>query len=118
MFPESRVYVPYEKRHRPEDLIVFCATMPALGAAYQHLANYSFDQHHGRFLTLFYPFMKVHVAGRGLPEIVYAILNRKCAIIREWHRDLYDPPTRVYVHTLVAKRVIRTQELRFWVLWD
>jgi len=32
--------------------------------------------------------------GQGLLEIVYHIIARKCAIIREWHRDLYDPPRR------------------------
>jgi hypothetical protein len=68
--------------------------MPALAVAYPHLANYSFDQHHGKFFTLNYPFMTVNVAGRGLVEVVYHIVSRKCAIIREWHRDLYDPPNR------------------------
>ena len=93
-FPENRVYVPYEKRHGPYDLILFCATLPAQFPCYQHLVNYSFDQHHGQFFTLFYPFMTVNVKGHALAEIVQAILLRECAIIREWHRDLYDPPKR------------------------
>jgi hypothetical protein len=92
--PADRVYVPYENRNRPEDLIVFCATKPALAGAYPHLENYSFDQFHGRFFTLFYRTVTVHVTGLGLLEIVYHIIPRKCAIVREWHRDVYDPPRR------------------------
>lgn len=94
VFPANRVYVPSENRNRPEDLIIFCATMPAQAAAYPHLENHSFDQFHGRFFTLFYRLMTVHVTGHGLLEIVYHIITRKCAIIREWHKDFYDPPTR------------------------
>jgi len=92
--PRNRVYVPFETHNRPEDLIIFCAKIPAQGAAYPHLENYSFDQFHWRFFTLFYRFMTAHVTGQGLGDIVYHIITRKCAIIREWHRDLYDPPTR------------------------
>jgi len=94
VFPENRVYVPFERRARPEDLILLCATAPGIGGAYKHLANYSFDSHHWQFFTLFYPFMRVRVTGKGVLEVLYTIIDRKCAIIREWHRDLYDPPTR------------------------
>jgi len=92
--PANRVYVPHEEHQRPEDLIIFSATQPAQAAAYPHLENHSFDQFHGKFFTLFYRIMTVHVTGQGLLEIVYHIITRKCAIIREWHRDLYDPPRR------------------------
>jgi len=91
-FPGDRVYVPFETRSRPESLILFCAKMPSQFPPYHHLLNISFDHHHGETFTLFYPFMAVNVTGHRLAEIVHAINFRRCAIIREWHRDLYDPP--------------------------
>lgn len=94
VIPGDRVYRPYENRSRPESLIVFCAKVPAQFPAYQHLLNISFDHHHGQTFTLFYPFMAVNVTGQQLGEIVHAINFRRCAIIREWHRELYDPPER------------------------
>lgn len=95
-FPKDgdRVYVPYETRVRPESLILFTAIMPAQGVAYHQLEHYSFDQHHGQFLTLFFPAMRVHVTGHRLAPVIHAVVSFKCAIIREWHRDFYDPPTR------------------------
>lgn len=94
LFPSDRVYEPYETRMRPESLIFLTAKDPAHGAAYHHLQHYSFDQHHGQFLTLFYPGFRVDVKGQRLGPVIHAVLSYKCAIIREWHRDLYDPPTR------------------------
>jgi hypothetical protein len=93
-FPSDRVYVSYETRARPEGLIFFTAIKPAHGAAYHQLQNFGFDQHHGEFLTLFYPAMRVHIIGQRLAPVIHAVVSYKCAIIREWHRDLYDPPTR------------------------
>lgn len=92
--PEDRVYKPFENRNRPASLILFCAKLPSQFPAYQHLLNISFDHHHGQMFTLFYPFMAVNVTGTRLAEIVHAINFRRCAIIREWHRELYDPPER------------------------
>jgi hypothetical protein len=93
-FPADRVYVPYETRTRPESLILLTTLMPAQGAAYHQLEHFSFDQHHGQFLTLFYPSMQVHMTGQLLAPVIHAAISFKCAIIREWHRDFYDPPTR------------------------
>jgi hypothetical protein len=94
LFPTDRVYAAYETRSRPESLILLTAISPAQGAAYHQLQNYSFDQHHGQFLTLFYPSMRVHITGQRLAPVIHAVLSYKCAIIREWHREFYDPPTR------------------------
>jgi hypothetical protein len=94
VFPADRVYQPYETRTRPESLIFFTAIVPAQGAAYHQLLNCSFDQHHGQSLTLFYPFMRVDIKGQRLAEVIHAVAFYGCAIIREWHRDFYDPPTR------------------------
>lgn len=93
-FPSDRAYVPYETRTRPQSLILFTAIDPAQGAAYHQLEHYSFDQHHGQFFTLFYPTMHVHVTGQRLAPVIHAVVSYKCVIIREWHRDFYDPPTR------------------------
>jgi hypothetical protein len=90
----DRVYAPFENRSRPATLTLFCAKLPVQFPAYVHLANMSFEPHFGELFSLFYPFMTVNVTGKRLGEIVYAINARKCAIIREWHRDLYDPPER------------------------
>jgi hypothetical protein len=94
VIPDDRVYRPFENRSRPESLILFCAKLPSQMPAYHHLMNISFDHHHGQTFTLFYPFMAVNVTGHRLAEIVHALNFRRCAIIREWHRDLYDPPER------------------------
>ncbi len=94
VIPDDRVYKPYENRSRPESLILFCSKLPSQMPAYHHLMNISFDHHHGQTFTLFYPFMAVNVTGHRLAEIVHAVNFRRCAIIREWHRDLYDPPER------------------------
>ncbi len=94
MIPANRVYVPFENRSRPESLIVFCAKLPAQFPAYAHFLNMSFDHHFGQTFTVFYAFMTVTVTGKRLAEIVHAINFRRCAIIREWHRDDYDPPER------------------------
>ncbi|MDP9128532.1 MAG: hypothetical protein M3N08_09780 [Pseudomonadota bacterium] len=94
LFPADRVYVPYDTRTRPETLILLTAILPAQGAAYHQLRNYSFDQHYGQFLTLFYPSMRVDIKGQRLAPVIHAVISFKCAIIREWHRDFYDPPTR------------------------
>lgn len=91
---DDRVYRPYENRSRPESLILFCAKLPSQFPAYRHLMNISFDHDYGRMFTLFYPFMTINVTGQRLAEVVHAINFRRCAIIREWHRDLYDPPER------------------------
>lgn len=94
LIPADRVYVPYETRSRPETLIILFAKLDAQCPAYPHLNNFRFDHHYGQSFTLLYPFLTVVVTGQRLGEIAHAINARKCAIIREWHRDLYDPPTR------------------------
>jgi hypothetical protein len=94
VIPDDRIYRPYETRSRPASLILFCAKLPSQFPAYNHLLNVSFDHHHGQTFTLFYPFMAVSITGHKLAEIVHAVNFRRCAIIREWHRDLYDPAER------------------------
>jgi len=94
LFPTDRVYTAFETRSRPESLIFLTAVIPAGGAAYHQLGEYSFDQHHGEFLTLFYPTMRVHMTGHRLAPVIHAVVSFKCAIIREWHKDFYDPPAR------------------------
>ncbi|MBV9771686.1 MAG: hypothetical protein JOZ32_19095 [Bryobacterales bacterium] len=94
LFPADRAYAAYETRSRPESLMFLTAVIPAGGAAYHQLQNYLFDQHHGQFLTLFYPPMRVHITGQRLAPVIHAVLSYKCAIIREWHKDFYDPPAR------------------------
>lgn len=88
--PGNRVYVAYENRSRPESLILFCATLPSQFPAYHHLMNMSFDHHYAQLITLFYPFMTVNIRGQRLSEVAHAINFRRCAIVREWHADLYD----------------------------
>ncbi len=94
LFPADRVYEPYDTRTRPESLILLTAILPAQGAAYHQLHSYSFDQHYGQSFTLFYHFMRVDIKGQRLAPVIHAVISYKCAIIREWHRDFYDPPTR------------------------
>jgi hypothetical protein len=94
VFPDDRVYVPYNTRSRPATLALFCAKLPVQFPTYVQLENMSFEHHFGETFTLFYPFMTVRVTGHRLEQVVYYINARKCAIIREWDRDLYDPPER------------------------
>lgn len=94
LFPADRVYVPFELRARPESLIFLSATMPAQGAAYHELSHYLFDQHYGQYLTLFYPRVRVHVTGQRLAPVIQAVVCYRCAILREWHKNVYDAPGR------------------------
>lgn len=95
VFSRDRVYEAFETSDRTERLHIVRARGMALRPAYHSLSDMREDVfHQSCFSLIYYPFLTVEVYGSNLGPVMHAIGLGKCGRIREFHRDLYDPPLK------------------------
>src|ERR1035438_226216 len=95
VFPADRVYQAFETSDRAERLHIVRAVGMSLRPAYHSLSDMREDVfRQSCFALIYYPFLTVEVYGANLGPVMHAIGIGKCQRIREFHRDLYDYPSK------------------------
>ncbi|WP_263377236.1 hypothetical protein [Granulicella aggregans] len=94
LFNHDRTYSAVEFRDNATRLHIQSASLPSRFPAYTYLLDIIYDHDEDSIFTLVYSFMVVEVTGRNLWPIVHAIDYGRCKHIREFHKDLYDPPAK------------------------
>jgi hypothetical protein len=60
--------------------------------AYRALLNVGYNGDQGTEIVLYYTFMVIKIKGKDMQEITHALIEGKCKIIREYHKNEYIAP--------------------------
>jgi hypothetical protein len=88
----KEVYHAYHAQGRKSDRIEIRIALRAWRApAYRYLMDVTFNGYYETELDLIFTFYTVHIKGRHLDPIIYAIEDSRCVYIQDFHAEQFAP---------------------------